>query len=235
MRKSLTQPPDMQELYHFAEFGRLSASLIHEISNPLTAAWLHLEQPGDSQTQAIRQAKHSISTLRRYVDAARQQLKRESPAGIFELGPQITQLRRVLAPLARQARVQLEFDRVPACRLFGDKVKFQQIVSNLIINAIEAYDTDLSQSLGRPVRISFKLQAKHLSITVRDYGKGISFSELRRIFEPFYTTKQQRGLGLGIGLSIVRDYVTTGFGGSITVNSSRRAGTRFTVKLPIHL
>jgi signal transduction histidine kinase len=72
-----------------------------------------------------------------------------------------------------------------------------------------------------------------LVIKVTDWGKGITPDELPKLFEPFYSTKSKGFSGLGIGLAIVRQYVTDDFGGSIRVSSTRRLGTRFTVKLPI--
>jgi len=226
-------PPDLSELQHLAELGRLSASLLHEISNPLTAAWLNLEQLSDFDAPGLRQAKRSISVLRRYVEAARQQVRhRGDPIG-FSLNPQISQVKRIVSPLAKNAGVKLKFESTPACRLYGDPVKLQQIISNLVINAIEAYQPQVPNSLDKVVSVRFQLNSNYLLVSVHDWGKGIAFSELRRIFEPFYTTKQQKGHGLGIGLSIVNNYVTHDFGGSIIVRSSRRAGTRFIVKIPL--
>jgi two-component system C4-dicarboxylate transport sensor histidine kinase DctB len=225
---------ELLELQRLAELGRLSATLLHEISNPLTAAMLHLEASETPSADNIRQARKSIRQLRRYVQAARQQVRRESTLTDFRLRPQLAQIKRIVLPLARRAGVQLAFESPPDCHLYGDAVKFQQILANLIVNAIEAYGTadDLAPYLDKPVRVRLYSSEHALTIQVYDWGQGISPRNINRVFEPFYTTKSQAGHGLGIGLAIVKQYVMTDFGGTIAVQSSRRHGTLFTVSLP---
>lgn len=218
------------ELQRFAGLGRLSASLLHEISNPLSSALLYLEQAGEGN---LRQAKRSLHTLRRYVEAARQQVRHNDTAVSFCLKPQIDQVKRVVAPLARSAGVQLYIEAPPHFQLRGDPVKFQQILANLVANAVEAYRHAPKQTSAKPVQVIFAGTAKAVTIKVIDWGEGITTDQLPRLFEPFYTTKtDQSGHGLGIGLAIVRQYAVESFGGSIRVSSSRRYGTRFVVHLP---
>lgn len=222
----------IEELQRFAELGRLTATLLHEMSAPLASALLYLEQQESSQDPHIRHARRSLQQLRRYVEAARQQLRRESPKRTFRIGPSVAQVRRLLAPFARVHQIQLTIDPAPDFRLYGDPVKFQQILTNLIVNAIEAYRNDTSQELARPVRVRFKVLPRLLTIHVIDWGEGIPLRHLAHIFEPFYSTKHQTGYGLGIGLAIVKQYVSEDFNGSIHVASTHRGGTRFTIALP---
>src|SRR5687768_10840761 len=133
-------PSQLQELQRYAELGRLSASMLHEISNPLTAALLYLEEISDDHNSpAYQQIRHNILLLRRYVEAARQQVRLESAPASFAVGPQVEQLKRVVRPLARRAGVQLVIEQAPSCRLYGDPIKFQQVLTNLIVNACESY------------------------------------------------------------------------------------------------
>jgi signal transduction histidine kinase len=232
----------MQTLEHFAELGRLSATLLHEISNPLTAAMLYLEQYDDQQSPYIRQVRRNIRLLQRYVEAARQQVRQESVTASFNVRSQMNQVRRLLAPLAKRRGVQLCFDPVPNYKLFGDPVKFQHIVTNLIINAIDAYHgsppmfSDSGDSGGKSVIIRLSSSQQWLVIRITDYGSGLTTAEVSRVFEPFYTTKKYvtntRGdQGLGLGLAVVRQYVEQDFDGTINVASSRQRGTEFTAKL----
>lgn len=222
----------LYELHHFAELGRLSASLLHEISNPLTAALLHLEQLPDQSSPNIRQARHNIQLLRRYVESARQQVRRNSQPASFRIQPQVSQLKRLLLPLARRTGVQLVISPVPDCRLFGDPVKFQQILANLIINAVDAYG-EPGDGLARPVHVQLRASGHVLTVKVVDWGQGIAANNLPHIFEPFYSTKSLTGHGLGIGLSIVQQYAAQEFGATIRVTSSRRHGTQFSLKFPL--
>lgn len=119
---------ELQELQHFAELGRLSASLLHEISNPLTAAILELDQ-SDQRLAGIRQVRYSLQMMRRYVEAARQQVRYDAPASGFGVQTQLKQLKRVMLPLAKAANIKLQIDSAPDCQLYGDSVKFQHIMA----------------------------------------------------------------------------------------------------------
>ena len=222
----------LQELQRFAELGRLSASLLHEIASPLTAAILNLEL-SDQRSPAIRQVQRDIQLLKRYVEAARQQVRQQSRPTVFCVQPQLEELKLVVRPLARQAGIRLDIGTAPDCRLRGDPVKFQQLLTNLIVNAIEAYTEDPPGNYMSLVRVVLARDRSWLIVRVTDWGTGITAEALPHIFETFYTTKSLSGQGLGIGLATVERYVTVDFGGSIKVSSSSLRGTRFTVKLPV--
>lgn len=223
----------MIELQRFAELGRLSATLLHEISNPLTAAILHLEQHHDQNSLNIRQARRNIQILQRYVEAARQQVRQESQPVNFYVRPQLSQIRRILTPLARRSGVRLRFDLPANYQLFGDPVKFQQIVANLVINGIDSYGPTTPPLKRKEVFIALSSRQNWVIVRVSDRGDGIDPERMTRLFEPFYTTKGQIGHGLGIGLTIVKQYVENDFHGSISVSSSPNRGTQFTAKLRI--
>lgn len=221
----------LRELQRLAELGRLSASLLHEISNPLTAAILHLEQFEDQRSSSIRHARRNIQLLQRYVDAARQQVRQESQPVHFNVRPQLDQVKRVLRPLAKRSDVKLRIEQGANYRLFGDPVKFQQIVTNLVVNAIDAYNSDLACSEDRTVSVRLGSHNQWLILQVNDRGRGITTKQLPKLFEPFYTTKHRHGNGLGIGLTMVKRYVENDFSGSISMTSSLRKGTECYVKL----
>ena len=226
----------LENLQHFIELGRLSATLLHEISNPLTAALLHLEKADSQGSASIRQARRNLRLLKSYVEAARQQLRQQSQhryhQSAFCIHPHIEQLKRIVLPLARSAGVQLVFEDIPHYQLLGDPVKFQQVLANLIINAIDAYSNCPNDGLAKPIRISISTNPHSVTIKIIDWGEGIPADRLPRIFEPFYTTKQRALSGLGIGLAIVKQHVTIDFHGLIHVTSSQRYGTQFILKLP---
>jgi signal transduction histidine kinase len=221
----------MESLQRFAEIGWLSAHLLHEISNPLTAALLHLEQYESESSQSMRSARRSMQQLHRYVEAARQQIRNTSSVRHFHVQSQMIQVRRVITPIARKSGVKLQFVISNNCRLYGDPVRFQQLLANIITNGIQSYGGDTKAP--RLVRVSVKNDGAHARITVRDWGRGMDDHELNHMFEPFYTTRARSGYGLGIGLSIVRQVVETGFGGRLDVRSAKGKGTRFGVLLPL--
>lgn len=220
------------ELQRFAEFGRLSAHFLHEIANPLTAAALHLELTDHQQSKALKQVRKDIQQLERYVDATRKQLKSESRHVEFSVRNEVIHAHAVLAPLAKRANVNLKMTLPPAgTKLFGDPVKFNQIVANLVVNAIDAYKGIDCPKNRRLISVGFKQSGNFLELTVHDWAKGIKPDELPKLFQPFFTTKQDTARGLGIGLSLVKQAIEQDFSGGIQVSSNPQRGTLFTAKL----
>jgi signal transduction histidine kinase len=124
--------------------------------------------------------------------------------------------------------IQGELDE--SIRLYGSPVKFHQLVSNLIANAIDAYEGQPLAS--RVVTVTVKRVAKKLRLVVKDRGAGIRPEDLAFIFDPFFTTKPV-SKGTGIGLMIVKRIAEEDFNGTIGVSSSKRNGTVFTVQVPV--
>jgi signal transduction histidine kinase len=221
----------LSEMERYAELGRLSATLLHEITNPLAAALLHLEQSANEHSHSIKRAKRNIHLLWRYVEAARQQVRQESRVGFFMSNAQLEQVKRVFMPLARRSDIKLEVYTPKNYRLYGDPVKFQQIVSNLISNAIDAAKPCPKER--RVIKLSVTASRQYLVLRVTDRGNGVGPEQLQHLFEPFYTTKATAGQGMGIGLALVKRYVEQDFGGSIRVRSRLMAGSRFIVRLKL--
>ncbi len=221
----------VMELQRFAEFGRLNANLLHDIANPLTAASLNLENYGNQHSLPVIQARKNLQQLKRYLEAARQQLKTEGTLSNFSVQDELQQIVRTMTPLAQRAGVKLRIEQSGNYKLYGDSVKFNQLVANLITNAIDAYANTPPTINAKHVAVTVNQSGRWLKLQVTDWGKGINALEFPQLFEPFYTTKYQTDHDLGIGLSIVKQYVTADFGGSIKVSSSHRRGTKFTVKL----
>ena len=109
----------------------------------------------------------------------------------------------------------------------ADKVQIEQVLLNLMRNAIEAY-SDCKRDY-RPVMISTRTTDSYIYISVQDLAKGITPDQLEKLFEPFYTSKST---GLGMGLSISRTIIET-HGGQLWAESDGSAGTQFYLKLPL--
>jgi C4-dicarboxylate-specific signal transduction histidine kinase len=127
--------------------------------------------------------------------------------------------------LARSG-AQLTLDIEPALpTVLGDRVQLQQVMVNLLVNAVQAMAGQHTQRLFVSARPS---QNGMIEIRVRDTGPGIAPEQLESLFEPFYTTKAE---GMGMGLPICRTTVE-GHGGALTVNTNLRRGAEFVVTLP---
>ena len=216
--------------------GELSASLAHEIRNPLgairgTAEILRDDfAPGDKKYEFVEILVKETDRLNRVVEdflglARSEQASRES----FDLK---AELREVVAMAsveaeARGVGVHLKIGDIPL--IHGDRDKLRQVFLNIILNGIQATsgagslsvtaDSDPSRDNGQAaVRIEFT-----------DTGKGMTPEHIGKIFDPFFTTKEGgTGLGLPIAQRIVR-----GHGGEISVASEPGKGSTFTVTIPV--
>jgi signal transduction histidine kinase len=129
----------------------------------------------------------------------------------------------------RDATVQLELELDDALpEIAGDKVQVQQVVLNLVLNAVDA----MVEAGTRPRILSMQSRANDngVLVSVRDTGPGLSASDAEQVFEPFYTTKTD---GIGIGLAISRSIVEA-HGGSIWASAEAGQGATFSFTLPIH-
>ncbi len=239
------QAEKMTQLYRFAEFGRISSGLFHDLMNPLNAVSLNLgkvneveNHPSVSETkQYVDNAVHAAKRLEDLVVAVRKQLRREETNALFLLDEEIGHVIEVLSHKAQKANVRLYFLPIAQnsnFQILGDAVKFNQIVLNLLANGIDACSDDsLGESGDRWVRISLMGEPQTIVMLVEDNGSGIPDNHMDKIFEPFFTTKPN-GQGLGIGLSMTKRIVEKDFGGVLTAKSEIGKGSSFKVHLPVH-
>lgn len=239
----------INQLYRLAEFGRLSSGIFHDLINPLTAISLNLEQVKDTEINPVMNAKSYLNQallathrMEGLVTGIKKQIQKESNASVFIINEEIEQIIQILTYKARQAKVQIYFSAESSIKLYGDAVKFGQIITNLLANAIEASEATKNQTFknqtpAEPKNINIKLIDKNNSavITVSDQGCGVAPENLTKIFEPFFSTKKENGRGLGLGLASTKSIVEKDFHGTIIIESQPDAGCLFTISLPINL
>jgi signal transduction histidine kinase/integral membrane sensor domain MASE1 len=230
-----------EELAHFTRvstMGELTASLAHELSQPLTgilanaqaaqrllaAVPPNLEEVRASLGDIVADDRRAGDIIRRL----RELLKKSEPRRVLlDLNALVEDVVKLVTSDALSRSVTIAVDPDPALPLLrADRVQLQQVVLNLLINAMEAMAT--TPEAARAVFIRTQCldgQAAHVS--VKDAGPGITDDVLARIFEPFYTTKAD---GMGMGLSIARSIVEA-HGGRLwaTGNPSGGATFHFTV------
>ncbi|HVX56563.1 MAG TPA: HAMP domain-containing sensor histidine kinase [Candidatus Saccharimonadales bacterium] len=230
----------MQELYRFAELGRLSTALFHDLANNLTNISIDIEGlHNKDQSDLIMQRLHgNVRHIDSVVQRVRQQMQGKTSIETFNVLAEINEVLSILSFDASQAgvSVSLELGSVRPSLLYrGDVTRFRQLLLNLIANAIEAYGSPRHKrgtaQAGHERTVLIKLERikTALTISVTDYGRVIPAQRLEKIFEPFYTTKSK---GVGIGLFIVKQVVENHFKGNITVRSDKQHGTTFSATLP---
>jgi PAS domain S-box-containing protein len=218
--------------------GELSASLAHELNQPLTAilsnaqAGLRFLDQGNADPQEIREilqdiarddkrASAIISGLRSL--ARRQETQRER----IDLAAVLQQVRELLHSELVARRVRVETNLEAGCAVLADRAQIQQVVLNLLMNAVEAMEGQPADQHRLQLSLS-RTDEGAVQVAVHDSGKGIPADGLTKVFDPFWTTKPQgMGLGLGICRSIIESH-----GGKIWVERNATQGVTFYFKLP---
>jgi two-component system C4-dicarboxylate transport sensor histidine kinase DctB len=218
-----------------AALGQMSAALAHEINQPLTAMQMQLGSLRlllDSGRQDdVREGLQRIDGLLQRMAGLTGHLKtfaRKSPAGLKErlrLSDVLEQALQLLAPRMRSEQVELQCDIDANAQVLGDAIRLEQVLLNLLHNALDA----MRNVEQRRLSIVIRRQDDHCLLSVADSGGGISTEHLASVFEPFFTTKpvgQGLGLGLAVSYGIVRE-----LGGCLDATNAAD-GALFTVRLP---
>jgi C4-dicarboxylate-specific signal transduction histidine kinase len=233
---------DRAELSHLSRvalIGEMSASIAHELNQPLAgilsnaAAGQRFIDQGDVNLAEIRELLGDIITDgRRASDVMRgirEMVKKGQVARhSVDLNEVVMDAVRMVSPDAVLRSCQVETSLDASLRTIeGDPVQLQQVLLNLMINAFDAMrETPVSR---RKVVIATQSNGgATVRTSVRDYGAGISEEMRDRLFDPFFTTKSE---GLGMGLAIVRSIVES-HGGTITIENADGGGARFGFVLP---
>jgi signal transduction histidine kinase len=219
--------------------GLLASSIAHEVKNPLssikTIATVLCEDLGDGneRTRDLRVIAGEADRLaRRTSELLEFARPGRQGAGPASLGEVIGKTLGVLGHLARQHGVEVDCrldDGTPPVR--ADEASLTEIVFNLLLNSLEAARSaePSGKSPKRRVEVMLRRQDGHAVLELRDNGPGIPPEVQDRIFEPFFSTKED---GTGLGLYIVSRRVRE-LAGEIHCESAPDRGTTFTVKLPL--
>jgi PAS domain S-box-containing protein len=225
-----------------AAMGQMSASIAHEVNQPIAAAitnaqaavrWLSADQPNlEEVRQALNRivangnrAGEVIARIRAFV---RKAPPRTDSLDINKAILEVVTLTREEAKKSGISVLTNLADGVPPVQ--GDRVQLQQVVLNLVINAIEAM-SGLEEERRELVISSATADSNRVSIAIQDAGPGLAPADLERAFEAFYTTKPS---GLGLGLSICRSIIES-HEGRLWAAAGEPRGTVFTFTLPAHL
>ncbi len=223
----------MSDLYRFAEFGRLSSGIFHDLMNPLSALTLNLDQVQKDKSEESACLEGAIRASRKmedFISALKNQIRRQSNKKYFSLNEEINQIIQILNHKIIKYNLNLKFSAAAEIKSYGDPVKFSQVAINLISNAIDAYATQKIKT--KPINISLYQQRDYIYLAVADQAGGINPNNLTQIFEPFFSTKSGPQEGLGIGLSSTKNIIEKDFGGSIKIKNNFGVGVKFIVKLP---
>jgi signal transduction histidine kinase/ABC-type uncharacterized transport system substrate-binding protein len=228
---------ELAHVNRFSTAGELSASIAHEINQPLGAilantetAQLMLQSPSLDLVEMKeiladiwrdnRRASEVVRRLRSFVSKAPFQRQE------FDLNDLVVESVEFLSAQARSREITMRSEpaRMPL-RINGDPIQLQQVLSNLILNAMDAVlDTPPTQ---RAVTVTTTQDRRFAEICVEDTGPGVPPEAATKIFDPFFSTKDH---GMGMGLSIARTIVAAHDG---QIDVENRNGAAFRIRLPL--
>ncbi|WP_036228447.1 PAS domain-containing sensor histidine kinase [Marinobacterium jannaschii] len=230
---------EMAHMSRLLSVGEMATGLAHEVNQPLAAILNYChgtarrleDNPDDigtvkrSMELITKQAKRAAEIIKRMRSFVR---KTEYQRLSFSVNDACIEVSKFLNQEAADHDIEFQFVLDDEdTYLLADKIQIEQVLLNLMRNAIEAYSD--CEATSRPVIISTQKNGTYIHICVEDEAKGVSADALAQLFEPFYTSKSS---GLGMGLSISRTIIET-HGGQLWVESDGKAGTRFHCKLPL--
>jgi signal transduction histidine kinase/ActR/RegA family two-component response regulator len=238
----------LQQVLKIQAIGTLAGGIAHDFNNILfpIVGYTELtmdELPEDSQArknlaEVLQAANRAKELVQQILTFSRQSCQERQPIRVQYIIKEALKLLRASIPKTIEIEHRLN-DNCGA--IMGDPTQIHQVVMNLCTNAYQAMQENGGKLFLSLEEINFDYDdmlekigvqpGKHLCFTVKDEGHGMDPSVMARIFEPYYTTKEQ-GKGTGLGLSVIHGIVKN-HGGEITVESRRGEGSTFHVFLPV--
>ncbi len=232
---------ELAQKERLASLGQASAEFVHDLGNPLTIVWGYvqllakrLEKSESEESQNATSVKE-LNIIEQNVRLCRELLTMWQSYGSVEASPpkpiSVSGIVREVVKSASGMAAQSGVEFKPTicedpCTLTGESVQVQRAIQNVVINAIQA----AAEKKGQ-VSVDCAQKDFYVDLRIEDNGAGISPSQINRIFDPYFTTKQAKsgtGLGLYIAKKVVEDHH-----GSIKVESTPNVGTVFTIRLPL--
>lgn len=217
-----------------ATIGALSASLNHELNQPLTALQSYAQTTeklldkgylDDAKTniQAMRQLMQRLSVIvAQFKDFSR---KSSGKNQLVQVNKLVLDALGIVKHQCQQQGVKIRLqlpDQSPA--VLADSIQLEQVLVNILTNGVQA----MAGLADAAFHVAVRTQAHQVSIHIRDQGPGIEPHHLERIFEAFFTTKQRDGLGLGLSIS---QRIVQSFGGHLEVRNAPQGGAEFIIVL----
>ncbi|MBA4502596.1 PAS domain-containing sensor histidine kinase [Marinobacterium marinum] len=238
--KAKRQQLEMAHMSRLLSVGEMATELAHEVNQPLATiinycngTFRRLEEGRITEIGQVTRAMELISTQARRASEIIKRMRRfvrhtEFQRISFPINDTCVEVTRFLNQEAIDHDIRFEFDldeQNPVIE--ADRLQIEQVLLNLLRNAIEAYNEYPLRP--RPVKIRTRIEGRRLQVSVSDQGPGIDQAQLKTLFEPFSTTKEN---GLGMGLSISHTIIES-HSGRLWVESDGQKGTSFHFQLPL--
>lgn len=241
MRVLNEQRDRLAQVGRLSTMGEMTASIAHEINQPLTAISMYaqaslrlLDQP-DADLDKLRSAMEKLNTQALRAGAVIERIQRfvsneDSQRESVNLNTLVGELEQLVSADARLHSIALVFelaDKLPS--VYCDPVQIQQVAINLIRNSIDAIESADGKYGNQIIISTLTDDAKTVTLRVSDCGGGIPTSQKDKVFTAFHSTKKE---GMGMGLSICRSIVEA-HGGRLLFENNDRHGCSFEMSLPL--
>ena len=232
----------LAELAHvnrYSAAGELTTSIAHELTQPLGSILTNTETAElmlKGASPDLAELREILADIKRDDQRASEVIRRlrsmlkKTPFEIrdIDLNDTVREAIGFVAAVADRRGVALKFAATSSkLRVKGDPVQLQQVILNLIINAMDAISEADAQA--REVSVSTARSSPHAEVRIGDTGPGIAAADLKNVFDPFFTTRPQ---GMGMGLAIARTIIEA-HRGAISAENRPSGGALFTIQLPI--
>lgn len=241
----VTQQVEMEarvvETDKMAALGLLSAGIAHEINNPLAIVYLHSEELLERLCEepdgtSLEEIEASLRTISRQIIRCKQitsdllhfARKKDQNNTLFDVSVVTQQAISFLEYRAKKSEIVIESLLQPHLMTWGNENEWHQVVLNIITNAFDA------SIAGSKIKVSAYIEStlpEEIQFLVQDFGQGISAKDLKKVLDPFFTTKptgQGTGLGLFVSYGIVQKMQ-----GSLGIESAEGEGTTVVIRLPL--
>jgi C4-dicarboxylate-specific signal transduction histidine kinase len=229
---------DLTHAARISTLGELATSIAHEVNQPLAAIvtnaetslrWLSREEPNLAKVRQLtmriaQSAQRASDIVRRIRGMTARHAPERVPLDLNEIVDEaLLFVRHEIDSRSIDLSLKLGQDIPP---LLGDRVQLQQVIVNLLLNGIQAMTSGGGQK--RRIELGTSTADGRVAFSMRDTGPGVAPENLDRIFDSFFTTKDD---GMGIGLAICQSIITA-HGGAITVSNHPEGGALFQFSLP---
>ena len=232
-----------EKTWRLASIGVMAAGITHEINQPLSIIKITADSMilWDEDNKGVLPGKllkslviisDSVTRIDRIIRQMRSFGKAPDKTALetIDLNESVKNAVSLISRQLLSHEINLQFDLENASLpIQGNRIHLEQIVINLVTNAIQALDT--CENKDKIIKITSSRVKKSAVLKVEDNGPGFTEEVGSKIFDPFFSTKRSTG-GTGLGLAIVESFVN-GFGGSIRAKNNKTSGTAFIVRFPI--
>jgi signal transduction histidine kinase len=230
---------ELAHLNRYSAVGELTTSIAHEINQPLGSILTNAETAElmlKSSSPNLDEVREILVDIRRDDQRASEVIHRlrsvlkKTPFEMkyIDLNETVRQAIGFVAAVAHKRNIALKCSTTSAdLNVKGDAVQLQQVLLNLIINAMDAISE--AEAKEREIGVTTSVSGASAEVRIGDTGPGIAAGDLKNVFDPFFTTKAE---GMGMGLAIVRTIVEA-HQGQISAANHPSGGALFTIRIPI--